>query len=215
MTLTQAVERPFGINVFGSSTVKVEPDMASLQFAVTRLGQNPRDAFREAREGVRSVQAFLAQAKMTDVSSSRITLSQTFRWAEREQHFVGYTAKVGFHVLLRELDRMEELLTGVVEAGANEVIAVELQTTRLKELRAEVRGRAVEAAKEKAENYAKAAGIQLGPIIHIEDVNPEWLQGRGMHTLGNQPEAEAPLNAFDPGSITVEGAVMVSYAIGR
>ena len=48
MYVTQSVQRPFGINVFGSSIVRVEPDVASLKFSVSRLKQHPKDAFRDA-----------------------------------------------------------------------------------------------------------------------------------------------------------------------
>ena len=162
MSIEQAIERPFGISVFGSSITRIEPDIASLKFAVSRLAQQPKEAFREAHAGTQNVRAFLTQAEISDVSTSRVTLSQTFRYTGNEQRFAGYTAKIAFHVLLHDLERIEDLLSGVVEAGANEVSTVEFQTSRLKEIRAEARRRAVAAAREKAENYCTAAGIALG-----------------------------------------------------
>ncbi|MCI0624977.1 MAG: SIMPL domain-containing protein [Acidobacteria bacterium] len=214
---TQSIERPFGINVFGSSVARIEPDIASLKFAVARLADHPKDAFREAREGAQSVRATLAQLGVSDVGSSRITLSQTFRYTGSEQRFVGYTAKVAFHVLLHDPDRMEAVLSGVVDAGANEVNSVHLQTSRLKEIRAEARQRALEAAREKAINYCKAAEVALGPVVHIEDLNPDILEmARGEHRMREaQPDDEEPLKAFDPGSIVVAAAVMVAFEIGR
>ncbi len=216
MALEQAIRQPFGITVFGSATLYIEPDFASLTFAVTRVAQHPKEAFRAARDGAQSVMAFLAQAQAADVGSSRVTLTQTFRYANGEQHFVGYTAKVAFHVLLRNLDRLEDVLSGVVDAGANQINSIELQTSQLKEQRAEARSRAVMAAREKAENYCKAAGITLGPIIHIEDVNPQLLQGQEGHVVREtQPDDAGPLRAFDPGSIMVGGAVLAAFEIGH
>jgi uncharacterized protein len=214
---TQSIERPFGVNVFGSSIVRVEPDIASLTFAVTRLADHPKDAFRQAREGAQSVHAALAQLKVSDVGSSRITLSQTFRFTGGEERFIGYTAMVTFHALLRDLERMEAVLSGVVDAGANEVHSVQLQTSRLKEIRAEARQSALEAAREKAINYCKAAGMGLGPVIHIEDLNPDVLKmARGEHRPNEiQPDDEEPLKAFDPGSIVVAATVMVAFEMTR
>ncbi len=214
---TQSIERPFGINVFGSSVARIEPDIASLKFGVVRLADHPKDAFREAREGAQSVRAALAQLSIHDVGSSRVTLSQTFRYTGGEQRFVGYTARVTFHVLLHDLDRMEAVLSGVVDAGANEVDSVQLQTSHLKEIRAEARQRALEAAREKAINYCRAAGVTLGPVVHIEDLNPDILEmAKGEHRMREtQPDDEEPLKAFDPGSIVVAAAVMVGFEIGR
>ena len=218
MALEQAIERPFGISVFGSSITRIEPDMVSLKFAVSRLAQHPKEAFRDAHNGTQNIRAFLAQSEISDVSTSRVTLSQTFRYTGNESRFVGYTAKIAFHVLLRDLERMEDVLSGVVDAGANEISSVDFQTSRLKEVRADARRRAVAAAREKAENYCAAAGLTLGPVIHIEDVNPETLRGREGHmTRDIEPDADdtQPMRAFDPGSIIVGGAVRVAFEIGR
>ncbi len=217
MNLTQAVQRPFGVSVFGSSIVRLEPDVASLKFAVSRLEQNPKDAFQKAHEATKCVRAYLAQSGLTEVASSRITLSQEFRYTGGEQRFVGYAAKVSFHLLLRDLDKMEAVLLGVLDAGANEIDAVEFQTSRLKEIRADARRRAVAAAREKAENYCQAANVTLGPVIHIEDVNPDALGGtRESHIIQEiQPDDDGSLRAFAPGSITVGAAVTVAFELER
>src|SRR4029078_12694958 len=112
-----------------------------------------KEAFRAARAGTQAVRAYLQAAELREVSSSRVTLSQTQRFVNGAQTFVGYTARAAFHLLLYDMDRMEEVLTGVVDSAANEVSDVELHTTHLKELRAEARRRTVEAAREKAINY--------------------------------------------------------------
>lgn len=217
MTPEQTIRHPFGITAFGSSILRMEPDIASLTFAVTRLAQHPKDAFQEARAGAESIRAFLARVGVDDIGSSRVTLSQTFRYTGGEQRFVGYTAETVFRVLLHDLSRMEEVLIGIVDAGANEVRAVELQTSRLKEIRAEARRRAVSAAREKAENYANAAGVTLGPVIHIEDVNPDRILSRQEGHVAREARSDddQPAHAFDPGSVTIGGAVIVAFEIGR
>jgi len=122
MNVSQAVQHPFGVSTFGSSIVRVEPDIASLRFAVSRLEQHPRDSFRKAHEGAKTVRAYLSETGLNEVGSSRISLAPEFRYSGGEQRFVGYTARVLFHVLLRDLDRMEDVLSGVIDAGANAII---------------------------------------------------------------------------------------------
>lgn len=206
----QLIQNPFGITVFGSSLIKAEPDLVSISFAVSRLHQHPKDAFQDVRKSSQRVRKYLEQANVDEVNTSRISISQTFRFTSGEQTFLGYTAKVAFHVLLRTLDQMEDLLSGIVDAGANEIERVEFQTTKLKELRADARRQAIGAAREKAENYCNAAGVTLGKVIHIEDVNPDNLRGRGSHVeMGIASE----LQAFDPGTITIGAAVIVAFKI--
>jgi uncharacterized protein YggE len=214
MNPEQLIQMPFGINVFGSSIVRVEPDIVSLNFAVSRIQQHPRDAFRDVRKAVQDVRKYLDQAKVGEIGTSRVSVSPTFQYAGGEQKFIGYTAKVAFHVLLHQLDRMEDVLSGVVDAGVNEITSVDFQTTRLKEIRATARRRAIEAAREKAENYCAAAGVTLGNIIHIEDVNPDMLRGREGHIIREvQPDDDGEIQAFDPGSITVGGAAIIAFEI--
>ncbi|MCP5051496.1 MAG: SIMPL domain-containing protein [bacterium] len=216
MNIQQTLKTPFGISTFGSSMIRVEPDMASLGFAVSRLEQRPKDAFSQARKAAKKVGEYLKQAGIKDVGSSRITLSQSFKYTGGEQHFTGYSARIAFNVLLRDLDRIEEILTGVTDAGANEINQVDYQTGELKELRAKARRQAVAAAREKAEIYCQAAGVTLGPVIHIEDVNPDQLHGREGHvTQETQTHDDGPLRAINPGSIMVGGAVIVGFELGK
>jgi uncharacterized protein YggE len=204
-----------GVKVFGSAILRVEPDVASLQFAVGRQAKQPKDAFRETHQAVKGVRAYLGQVKAGDVAASHITLARTFEYVNNRQQPAGYYAKVSFNVLLTDLDRMEEVLVGVVDAGANEIGAVEFRTTRLREYRAEARRRAVAAAREKAAIYCRAAGVALGSVVSLEDVHPEALRGSGEgHTSTEAPSDDAgPERALAPGSIIVGAAVSVVFAI--
>ena len=48
-----------GVKVFGSAILRVEPDVASLQFAVSRQAKQPKDAFGETNKTVKAVRAYL------------------------------------------------------------------------------------------------------------------------------------------------------------
>jgi uncharacterized protein YggE len=204
-----------GVKVFGSAVLRVEPDLVSLSFGVSRRAKKPREAFRETQQAVQEVRAYLQQAGITDVAGSRVSLSQTFEYSGGGRKPTGYQAQVGFNVLLTDLDRMEELLAGVVDAGANEIASVEFRTGRLKEYRAEARRRAVAAAREKAENYCRAAGIALGPVASLEDVHPEAVRGTGEGTTSTEvsPDEAAATRALAPGTIVVGAAVSMTFAI--
>jgi uncharacterized protein YggE len=204
-----------GVKVFGSAILRVEPDLASLQFGVTRQAKHPKDAFRETHEAAKVVRAYLSKAMAGEVATSRITLYQTSEYVNGRHKPTGYSARVSFSVLLTNLDSMEDVLAGVVDAGANEIGAVEFRTTGLKEHRALARRRAVAAAREKAENYCMAAGVALGAVISLEDVNPSVLRGSGEGTTSSEVGSDdsGPDRAFAPGSIVVGAAVSIVFAL--
>lgn len=208
-------KRQSGIKVFGSAVLRVEPDVASLQFGVSRKAKEPKDAFREARQAVGRVRDYLGQAGIGEVAASRINLSQVSEYRDGKHQPPVYLARVSFNLLLSDLDRMEQVLVGVVDAGANEIGSVAFHTSRLKEYRAEARRRAVAAAREKALIYCQAAGVSLGVVIHLKDVNPEVVRGSGEgHTSTEVSSDDAgPERALAPGSIVVAAAVSISFAI--
>jgi uncharacterized protein len=209
MSQEQLIQSPFGISVFGSSLVRVEPDIVALNFVVSSLQKHPKDAFQDVRKASHDVREYLDKAKVDEIDTSRVSITQSFRYISGVQEFIGYTAKVGFHVLLRQIEKMEDVLSGIVDAGVNEINSVDFQTTRLKEIRADARREALNAAREKAENYCSAAGIYLGKIIHIEDVNPDDIRSKDGHARGGPVE----IQAFQPGNITIGAAVIVAYKI--
>ena len=211
MESKQAIPAPFGITVFGSATSRIAPDFASIKVTVSRLKQKPADAFAEAKKGSQAVQECL---KKTEFGASRVTMTPQNRYVNGENKFLGYQANVSFHIMLSDLELVEELLTALVSAGANEVSNVSFETTRLKEVRAEARRRAMEAALEKAKNYCAVAGVSVGKVLHIEDVNPLSLQGREGHGRGEpQTDDDMDTKAFDPSAISVGAAVLVAYEI--
>lgn len=210
----QPIATPYGVSVFGSATVRVPPDVVVISFSVSQVKPHPKEAFQAVRDSAQKIQAFLNSVQIKDAGSSRIHLEEDYRYLNGENKFFGYRTTVDFRLVLTELNRVEEVLAGVVDAGANRIIGVDFQTKRLKAIRAEARQQAILAAHEKAENYCKAAGISLGEVIHIEDINPDRLQRFQGHTNLETPiDDEGEIQAFDPSSIAVSGTVMVAYKI--
>jgi len=212
--ISQQISNPFGITVFGSSLIRVPPDVAVLNFSVMRTRPTPQEAFEAVHEGTRTVRQYLAETEVDDVQSSRVTLSQKFSGDYKKREFIGYEAIVDFTVLVTNIELLETLLIGVVNAGVNSLGNVNMQTTQLKQLRARARQQAVAAAQEKAQLYCESANVTLGSVLHIEDVDPNQVLGGVGHSARAVPieESEAP-KAFDPGSISVRAAVLMSFSL--
>lgn len=203
------------IKVFGSAMVRVPPDVASIRVNLSRVKKQPADAFSSANADAKRVYEYLRSFGVDDVCSSRINLTRAEDYRNGERRFLGYRAQIGYSILTRDLDRIDELLIGVIEAGGDELGGVHFQTSRLKTVRENVRKEALLAAHRKAEIYAEAAGVRVGRVCEIEDLNPEMVSGeseRGMHSLPVEDDA-ATVKAVDPGAIVVGAAVNVKYEI--
>jgi uncharacterized protein YggE len=206
--------------VFGSAVIKVAPDVADVRVAVTRLEKAPGAAFASARKAAGAVGSYLNGLGLHEVGMSRVTMSQETWFTNGEKKLLGYKAAIGFHVVLRETARVDEVLTGVVEAGANELTAITFQTSRLAEVRADARRRAVGAARDKAELYATAVGAAVGRALAVEDVSPDRVTGRGeSHMIAGggaaagSPDDGDDLRAIDPAAVAVAAAVTIVYEL--
>jgi uncharacterized protein YggE len=213
----QPIATPFGVVVFGSATMRVHPDLAVISFSVSQLKQHPKEAFEAVKQAAQKVQNYLATVQIKDAGSSQIFLNEEFRYESGAQKFAGYRTRVDFRIIIADLTRVEGILSGLIDAGVNKISSVNFQTERLKEVRAEARRQAIHAAREKAEIYCQAAGVQLGEVIHIEDENPNMLQGNEGHGHGGEVAPrlndDEDIQAFDPSSIMIGGAVTVAFKI--
>ena len=214
----QSITNPFGVTVFGSHTSRVSPDIASIRAAVSVIEQKPGNAFSISKTNARAVQEFLSKQNAAEFGASRVALTRVTKFVNGMHEFAGYQARISFSILLKELDRVDTLAEGLVSAGANEIERIVFETSKLREVRAEARRKAMTAALDKAQNYCAAGGVSLGRILHIEDLNPdspaEVTRGGGHPTSAMSiGEYDGDIRAFDPSLIEVRAAVLVSYEI--
>ena len=189
--------------------------MAMLQFVVSRLEQEPSDAFAATHQAAQSVRDFLLSVQVGEVAASRLTLSKQTRFEDGKHHFVGFLSRTEIHFLLRDLDLLETILVGVVDSGVNEIKSVIYRTSRIRDLRAVARRNAVAAAREKAELYCEASGVALGKVVHIEDMNPTSISGSAESYDVDQTTLDDDTSAqtFVPESIVIRAAVRIAFEL--
>lgn len=210
---TQSIDTPWGASVFGAASVSTGPDLARLRVAVGQTRPTPGEAFEVTRGAVNQIRQVLRRHGIPDtaVSTSRLNLKSAWSYGGNERTFVGYECTASFVIELRELDILETVLVDAVEAGANQVDGVEFDVTTKQQLRAEAREAAVAAAREKAELYARAAGVRLGPVVHIKDVDSEQLpnpyRGHG-HSSATGGDGD-----LTPGKISVSAGVLLGFSL--
>lgn len=212
----QMVERPWGVAAYGAASVKAAPDMVRARFKVIRLEQNPTKAFAAASGAVHAVREALRSHQIPDSAVERSRLDLRSAWSNYgpDRKFLGYQCEASFALLSGNLDDVQPLLVDLVAAGANEIEAVEFDVTAKPDLRAQARRQAVAAARNKAELYAEAAGVRLGAVIHIDDVDPE---GGTIHAFRGRSAAAGETLPEDlaPGHVVITAAVILGFSIAH
>lgn len=171
------------------------------------------EAFTTARAAISGVREAARAHGVQDaqVSASRLALQTSWNGYGPDREFLGYRCHAAFAIEYRDLDSLEPFLVAAVDAGANQVESVDFDVRNKPELRAQARKKAVATAKDKAELYAEAAGIALGPVIHIEDVDPESI---GASRYRSHSDANTTTEAdLAPGAVVVSAAVVLGFAI--
>jgi uncharacterized protein YggE len=184
---------------------------------VVRVAPAAKDAFSATRNGVEAVKESLRrnQIPAESVEVSRVAVTTAYEGYDTPK-FIGYRARVSFRVIIDQLGLVEAVLSDAVTAGANEVSSVRYLTSQLRELRAQARREAVLAARRKAEVYCDAAGVGLGHVLHIEDVNPDTIGMRGGYAESvdiDVHDEETTSGALKSGSLVISAAVTVAWSI--
>ncbi|MEU6209797.1 SIMPL domain-containing protein [Streptomyces sp. NPDC047023] len=208
-----AIREPWGLSVLGAGSVSAEPRLARVDLAVDLIAPTPKAAFAEAGAAVTRLRAVLRDHEIpdADVSGSRLQLTSQYKGYGADRTFHGYGCVATYTVRTTELGGLDLLIEEAVSAGANRVDAVRFEAEDKPAMRDEARRRAVAAARRKAEVYAEACGVKLGPVIHVEDVDPESMSGHGH---GGRPDGDPEADGdLSPGSVRVDAAVLLGFGL--
>lgn len=212
--MTQSISTPWGLSVFGAASVDTPPDLARLRLGCKQKHPTPAEAFAATRAATAAIREALRARGIADkhVSASRLNLTTAWRMENNMRIQDGYECVASFVVEVRDLDALEQILIDAVAAGVNSVESVEFDVAAKKDLRAQARRKAVDAAREKAALYAEAAGVTLGAVIHIEDVDAEQLQNP-YRSHGGYAGGYGGDSDLTPGRITVQAAVLLGFSL--
>jgi uncharacterized protein len=157
----------------GEGRTTAVPDLATVTFAAVAVDASLAKATRDANDRARRLLDAVAAAGVptADVQTSRYDV-QIERGAERPQdppRIRGYRVTNAIAVRVRDLARLGALLDRAVAAGANEVDGPVFSRADPAAEQARALAAAVRAARTKAEEMARAAGVQLGELLELRE----------------------------------------------
>ena len=123
-----------------------------------------------------------------------------------------YRASNMLEVTVRELDKAGQVLQAATDAGANNVWGISFELEDPQPLLAQARVKAVEHAKQNAQELAKLSGVKLGAIVSISEGG--GTQGPVPPMFRMQAEAAHGGNVpIERGEVTVTQQVQIVYAL--
>jgi uncharacterized protein YggE len=206
---------PRQISVTGVAEAEAVPDLATVTAGVETRAETAAAALAANSEAMTAVFAALEAAGIArrDMQTSQLNISpvhEPFRdGATEPQKVVAYDASNLVTVQVRAIDRLGEVIDAVTEAGSNRLFGISFDVSEPKPALDTAREQAVADARAKAELFARAAGVTLGPVISIA----ESVQMPGpimMRAEAQMADAAPPVAG---GMVMLQAQVQIVYGI--
>lgn len=214
VTAAQAASVDRQITITGTGVIAAVPDMATLQLGIVTQGLSGKDALGENSKQMARVIADLAAAGIEERDIQTTGLSLQPDWDRRNDRnepmrIVGYTARNGVTIRVRDLDILGDVLDDVVGSGANQFNGLSFGVINPAPLQDQARVLAVKNAAARAELLVTAAGAKLGDVLSISEqgaIRPQMMRSMAMDLA----ESSVPVAA---GEVDLQANVTITYEI--
>lgn len=204
-------EHTSGVTVTGEGTVYVVPDKVVIRARVEHSGDSPAQVKKQNDEVVNNILEFLKSRGIPskNVRTEYINLNKEYNYNTKE---FSYSANQAISIQLGQLDRYEEIMSGLLESGLNRIDGVQFKTSRKEELTSEARKLAMLNAREKASELAQALGQDIGKAIHISEVEQNGFipVARAMEMKSDSSSNE---QTIAPGELEVTVKANVTFSL--
>lgn len=169
------------LTMSGTGEGTAVPDQMSFDLAVTLLRPDLETALDDASAKTTRVLAALANLGIErgDVQTTGLSMYPVYDYhSDAPPTLRGYRVSQRASVLVRELRAGGRAVSTAVTTGGNEVRVndIRLRVGDVDAVLAKARDRAVADALAKAEQYAGAAGLELGDVVTLHEVGPRARQ---------------------------------------
>lgn len=201
------------IAVRGVGSVFVPPDQARIDLGVITRESAAEQAQKENAEAIKKVLYVLEEMGIhsPQVRTSSFAIRQGYQGKKRR-----FVAENTIKLTLDDISRVGSVIDAAVDAGANQVHLRFVQKDDARGVRALALEKAVEDAKYKAQQLAKAAGVKIGEIVYLREKGVNLGSFRGdrniyyIRAVEERGDMEGP---FVPGENEVRAQVEVAFRI--
>lgn len=213
-TAPVAPENERSMTVSGTGRVTVVPDIASINIGVRSEAEDVTDALDSNTGQANAISQALQDLGVAedDIQTSNFNVYPSDRYDPMTGQVEGryFVVENTVNVTVRDLSSLGEVLTAVVEAGANNIYGINFDVEDRDAAIAEARQLAIQDAKAKAQAIAEESGVELGEILNISVYSGStptiYYDAKG----GAYSEAAVPISA---GTLSITMEASLKYSI--
>jgi uncharacterized protein len=200
-----------GVFSSGDAIVSKKPDIAFLMVGVESLKPTAAAAQNDLASKAAKLIARAKALGIADKDISTSGYSVNPNYVGSNQTIDGYRASEQIQLKWHNVDTVGAALDSLVQQGGATNVSVGFGLANPKAAQAEARALAISDARMRAQAMADAAGVKLGPVMRVSDVNSYG----GTPTYGNfdLKGSVASLTQIPVGELDVQVTVEVDFAI--
>ena len=160
------------VSFSGEGKILTKPDVAIISLSIVTESISSKEAQNENSKKSKALVDFLKKEDVAekDIKTTSYNIYPQYKYPQYDKPEIrGYAVTESLEVKIRNLDKVSSILDGVVTAGVNQVNNLQFSVDEPEKLRAEAREKAIEDAKEKAEELEDQLGIDLGKIVNFSE----------------------------------------------
>jgi hypothetical protein len=159
------------ITVNGEAVVMVQPDQIVINFGIETWDKDIMVAKQKNNEIMKRVMTVIKESGIPDkdIQTDYLSVEPRYNDNYEKKDLIGYFIRNTFVVTMSDPEKVEDLVTAVLQSGVNYIHGINFQSTEFKKYREQARELALNAAKEKAEKMAGALGQLIGDPVQINE----------------------------------------------
>lgn len=205
---------PRTLSMTGEGEVRAAPDMAQLSAGVTTSAPTAAAALSANTTRMKAVFAAIQKLGVPEKNIQTVNFSISPQYtggdANNRPRLTGYQVNNEVSVRLEDTGKLGSALDALVTAGANQMNGINWSIREPAPMLAKARAEAIADAKLRAETYAKAAGVTLGPIQSISEGGAAMPPRPMYRAMAMQADSAVPVAA---GEESVAADVSVVWEI--
>ncbi|XLS30979.1 SIMPL domain-containing protein [Flavobacteriaceae bacterium M23B6Z8] len=203
------------VSVTGEGIVKVIPDEALIKVSVEHTGKEAAVVKEKNDQAIDQVFNFCKSLKIEPkhIQTDRINLNKNYDYQLKKYNYV---ANQSITIKLKDLDKYETLMQGLLNSGINRIDNVIFASSKRKSLETEARKKAMLDAKTKAIEYATAVGQEIGKALYISETGGNLQPPQPMYRTAMSLESSNAVAAREtvaPGELEIRTKVYVVFQL--
>ncbi|RJQ25477.1 DUF541 domain-containing protein [Candidatus Parcubacteria bacterium] len=161
--------------VVGEGKVEAVPDLATVNAGIVVINAASVEV---AQKAINETNSKIIDSlknlgiKKEDIQTSNYSINPNYAYENGKNRLDGYNGNASVTVTVRKIDQVTNVIDELTKAGANQIYGSSFSIEKPEKYRELARNKAIENAKEQAQNLADNLGIKLGKVVNIVEASP-------------------------------------------